>query len=352
MEPTEQQLKNRTNPPKEDPVINQIQSKLLQQSDLVSSSASNIEAKIGEAISGIQKGQEAGAARIESQFGREKAFQAEQFAQQKTSARESQRGFAVNTAAMRQLDERTEKSLRDLEQRKQELILAGESTAASQIAGLQVQSLQFQMQAQQQAFSNMLGIGQFQAGLKQLQIETQREARLQTAQELDATLAQAKFEFDKVTTLENQRQSQQRINIMQAELKLKQLEETGTAQPDPGFSSVDVQNSVGIGANALLETVSARKESGLITTQEEEEAATIDAYMQARRRFSTDQASDDALAKMFGLVFDDDGELGFITGPVSNEDVSLPGESKTFFNIFGEAIKYSFGDLSSLKKIQ
>jgi len=314
----------------QNPIMAEIQKQLLKTSGLVSSGASGIQQQIADAISSREKGLGASTKRIESQFNREIGFQSEQFAQKKTSIRESQRGFATNVAALQQLDQRTEKSLRDLEQRKQELILAGESAAAGQISNLQVQSLQFQQKAQQQAFSNLLGIGQFASGLQKMQIEVQREARIATSQELSNTLAKERFDFQKTMSLEDQRQSQQRINILNAELKIKQLQEGDSVQPDPGFSDVQTQNNIGIGANALLEAISGNKQAGLITTREEEEAATISAYMKARRRFSKPQASDDALASMFGLMFDNNKELMFISGPIDNSQVNLPGENNIF----------------------
>ena len=310
-----------------DPFLAELQKQLLGTSGLISSGQSQLQDSITEAIGGVQKGQEASTARIESQFGREREFQAGQFAQQRTAARESQRGFATNRAALQQMDERTEKSLRDLDQRKQELILAGESASAGRISELQFQALEFQQQAQQQAFNNLLGAGQLRTQQQQLQNQVKQEARLQSAQEIDAKLQQEMFDFQKITSLEDQRQQQQTINLRAAELKLKQVAEGIDVQPDPGFSSVSVQNQTGVQANTLLAGVQAKVDNGFFRTQEEEEAATIDAYMELRRVLSKEQVEDDALAQTFGLQFDEVGELGFIGGQIDDTDVPLPGEN-------------------------
>lgn len=160
----------------EDIFLKQIQDSLLAQSKLVSSTSSDIEESISGAISGIEKSREASAQRIESAFDRQ-IGEAEGVGERAlTSSREAQRGYATNTAALRQIREDTDKQVKDLEQRKQELILAGEAESASKIADLQFQALQFRQQAQQQVFSNILGMGQF-------GIQAQQEQRLARQQE-------------------------------------------------------------------------------------------------------------------------------------------------------------------------
>jgi len=114
-----------------------------------------------KAIAETQRAGEASRARIESQAGREIAFAEEQFGVQKTGLLEGGRGFARNNAAIAQLDARTEKSLKDMEQRKQELLLAGEESTARQVSQLMVQEMQFNQQATQQQFANLLGLGNF-----------------------------------------------------------------------------------------------------------------------------------------------------------------------------------------------
>lgn len=145
--------------------MSQLQSKLLGQSDIISSENTNLENKITEAISTVQKGATANAASITSQYDREKGYAQEAGQSQYTSALEAQRGFAQNTAGLKQLASDTDKQLKDLEMRKQELIMQGNATAAGKVADLQFQAIQFHQQAQQQVFSNLLGMANF--GLQQ-----------------------------------------------------------------------------------------------------------------------------------------------------------------------------------------
>lgn len=154
--------------------VTQLQEKLLGQSDLISSENTNLENKINEAISSVREGAKASTGAVESAYNREKGYAQERGATQFTRALEEQRGFATNTAALRQIQEDTNKELKDLEQRKQELILQGQAAAAGQISQLQLQAVQFRQQAQQQVFSNLLGMSNF-----GLQIQQQRQQEIQ-----------------------------------------------------------------------------------------------------------------------------------------------------------------------------
>ncbi len=166
----------------QDAFTTELQNKLLETSDLVSSGQTKLEERITESISGVQKSQEASAARIESEAGREIDFQREQFGQQRTTALESRRGFATNVAALQQLDERTSKSLRDLEQRKQELILQGESVAAGKIAELEFNAIQFEQTATQNVFNNLLSLSSQHLQGRQVGVAERTEDRLAASQ--------------------------------------------------------------------------------------------------------------------------------------------------------------------------
>lgn len=170
-----------------DTILSALQSKVMGDSGMVSSAQSNIDKSISAAISGIEKGKAATSERLESQFGREIAFTEESLKQERESLRE--RGsFGQATAALQQLDAKNEKTLRDLDQRKKELILLGESEAANQISQLQIQQLQFKQQAEQQAFANMFNVGQ-------LEIQAKAEDRLDKQFNQTYTLQKKQFEF-------------------------------------------------------------------------------------------------------------------------------------------------------------
>lgn len=156
-----------------DELLKQIQSQLLGNT-AVSSETDPLTESVQNAISGIGKGQEASAKRIESAAGRAAEELTTAGTQKLTAAQESQRGFATNTALIKSITADTEKSLKDLEQRKQELLLAGEADAAGKIAELQLKKIEFAENAKQRAFTNQLSL----AGLG-IQITAKEEAKKQ-----------------------------------------------------------------------------------------------------------------------------------------------------------------------------
>lgn len=171
--------------------LTQLQNKLLGQSDVISSESTQIESKINEAIKGIKEGTGAGSQAVESAYNRQIGYTQEAGGRALTAAEESQRGYAVNTAALKQIQETTDRQVNDLEQRKQELILQGQASAAGQISQLQLQALQFRQQAQQQVFQNLLsgaGIG--------LQLQQQQQQASQFQQSLGLQQRQVTMQED------------------------------------------------------------------------------------------------------------------------------------------------------------
>ena len=152
-----------------DSFMQAIQEKLLGQSGIISSTNSQLEDRLNTAISGIGTSAEKSNQAIESAYSRERAFQEGQGGLAIQNQLEGRSGFATQMIAFRNLVETTDKNLKDLEQRKNELILQNDSAAASKISELQFKALEFQQQAQQQTFSNLLGIANF--GLQQKQEE-------------------------------------------------------------------------------------------------------------------------------------------------------------------------------------
>lgn len=157
-------------------LITEISNQLLEQGNIASSQAGEIDQSIQNAIQGVQTSAEASNAAITSQYDREIAFQSGQGELAVQGQLDSRSGFATNMVALRNLVDLTDKNLNDLEQRKQELILQNNAQAAAQIAGLEFQALQYKQQATQQVFSNLLSFGQF-------ALSVQQEQRLQSAQD-------------------------------------------------------------------------------------------------------------------------------------------------------------------------
>jgi len=147
--------------PSNDSFLANLQGTLMKQSEAISSSQSEIEKSISDAIGSVQGGLEASTARIESQAQRAEKTLLDRGSQRVIGANEARRGFATSTGILKQIYQDTDEQLKDLDMRKQELILQGESAAASKIADLQLQQLQFKQQASQQVFNNLISMANF-----------------------------------------------------------------------------------------------------------------------------------------------------------------------------------------------
>jgi hypothetical protein len=313
-----------------------LEERLLGAVDGISSSSSAIDSTISNAIEAQKQSQVAGASRIETDYAYEKDFLQGKSQAKINTAQESRRGFATQFAALRNLTDSTAKDLRDLEGRRQDALLANDSTAAENIAKLQMEKLDYEQKAKQAYFDNLLGLADYSAkrsdeafnrnmSIKEYDLAITKDAREASYDEWKKTYETQKFEFEKATTLAEQQMNQVRTNIMLRELKLKEAEQ-GSLAPDPGFATVSIQNSIGAAANTKLTQIQAQIASGAIKENSpEHEAATVKAYMELRREASTSQAADDAIARTLGLTISDSKELGMISA--ANPDTQLPGDS-------------------------
>lgn len=149
--------------------FNALTSRLMDQGGIISSTASNLEGNIQNAIGGIRESANLSNQRIESQYGRERGYMMEDANNSQISGRAAGSGGLMNIAALRELTSTTDKNLNDLAQRKEELILQNNSEAAGKIAELEIKTLEFRMNAQQKVFDNLLGLGNFGTSVAQEQ---------------------------------------------------------------------------------------------------------------------------------------------------------------------------------------
>jgi len=171
-------------------LLNKLIEKAFSDSDIVSSATTGTEQAINDAKASTIAAQEAGASKIESQFDSKIEDIEESGAKSMTSAREAQRGFGTNMAALKQLQDSTDKQVKDYEEMKQEALLSNNTQYASQLSSLQLQALEYKQEAQQQSFSNMMQI----IGLG-VQVQSEERAANQFTQNL--TLQRDQIESSK-----------------------------------------------------------------------------------------------------------------------------------------------------------
>lgn len=225
-----------------------IQDKLLGQSGIVSSTNSNLEKKLQEAIAGIGTATEKSSQGIESAYARERGYMESQASNAIQGQLEGRSGFATQMVAFRNLVETTDKSLKDLEMRKNELILANDAAGASKIADMQFKALEFKQQAEQQTFSNLLGMANF-------GIQNEQEKRLAKAQTFQENKAMSDIALqygidmkpgDTIDTITSKamvfasEEQKARLAKMQAEIKYTNAQTAKVLNGDKDASSVKI----------------------------------------------------------------------------------------------------------------
>lgn len=170
-------------------LIQSITDRLLKSDAVTSANTAEIDKRIKSAISGIESSNQFNTERIDSQYDRliNRAEQQGQFAT--GQALEGRRGFATNIVGLRELVRTTDENIKDLQQRREELVLSGNAEAAQQIANLELQQLQFKQEAQQRTFSNLLGLGN-------LAVSVQQNERLQEQQDFSQMIERVGFLAD------------------------------------------------------------------------------------------------------------------------------------------------------------
>lgn len=139
----------------------ELQKRMLGQADAINSSSTRIEGKINEAIGGLKSATNSERQRIESEYGRNMGYAADNAQTRFGAYAEEQSGFATMMGGFRELVKTTDKEMKDMEQRKQEAILMNDANGASKIAELQLKSLEFQEASKQKVFENLLSMSNF-----------------------------------------------------------------------------------------------------------------------------------------------------------------------------------------------
>lgn len=235
-----------------------------QASGISSSASSNLQASINNAISGTQTAGELSRRSLMSERDREVAFARNRQGAEITGALEGRTGYGTQRIALRELAETTEKEVKDLRQRYDELILQGDAATAQRVAELQVQKLEF-LQAQEQNFySNMIGVANLQQeALSQAQQNEQfYQAQQQADRQFRQSMQQSKYEFEQNYGLELERidlQQQQielqrqrnQISAAEYQLKRDELNNEKTLTNLEALVTQDIKNKVASGEFTL-----------------------------------------------------------------------------------------------------
>jgi len=319
------------------------------QADIGSISSSNetIDSGINAAIASQRESAKANEDRLMSAGERESGYLLNKLQNERTSMLEAGRGGAVGSYALLQVDKEIDKSLKDLDMRKNELILQGNAAAAAKISDLQVQQLTLKADAQQRHFTNLLGLGGYQENVNQRLSQEKQQARQMTMDQLRYNIdlrQQAAYEKKSEFEMIN---DTARLNIQRAELKISQARESREAKldnvpADPGWASSAIQVKIMGEIAPQLYAISAQLKEGAIS---EDEARAQRALLYAKQRgvYPRGAVTDDALTEaIFGIPSVEDqyqqelSELN-IPGAYGGQAAGTgrPGFLENLSNIFG-----------------
>lgn len=193
-----------------------------------SSSSSNLKSEIEKAIIGTEQAGEMTRERLLSEKGREVSFARGQASDTYNEALEGRKGYGTQVSALRKLTETTEKSVRDLDQRYQEAILANDAATAKTISDLRIKKLEFQQQQEESFYSNLFALGNLQ---EQALNRAQQNEQFWIKKEQDdkqfvIELTNSKYEFEKTMGLQLQELSlkEQQLDIDRSRLNLSYQE--------------------------------------------------------------------------------------------------------------------------------
>lgn len=160
-------------------VSDALREELLGSEDILSSEANEFETTVSGIESDLREGREKTEAGIKAGAERARIDVRETGERTLTRGRETARGLgpASTFALIDRIETSTDKSLRDLDLREQEALAAGQTEFANSLAQLKLQSIQFKMQSQANAYNRLFQLGT-------LEMSEAQEERLKQSEEL------------------------------------------------------------------------------------------------------------------------------------------------------------------------
>ena len=157
-------------------------------------------------------------------------------------ARQRGVGFATTQARLEEFDEQTQKTLKDLSDRKKEALRNNDTAAVSKLADLELKEIEFNQQARQQSITNMLNAAGF--GLQMQQADRaeyfnkkqeERAVAQQVMAESQFNLQKAQFDYNKIMSNKQFSLDERQVAIAEGNLKMAQ-EKAGLATATANYN--------------------------------------------------------------------------------------------------------------------
>jgi len=155
-------------------VLDVLTKKMLGDGGAVSSADTGIDKFLRETKASAEALRESSASRIEMEAEEQAGLISKAGEQRLTSAQERRGAMGFNPAALKAIQDSTKQQLADLDKRKDQALLENNTALHDKYTNLQLKAYEFQQKAEQQQFSNMLGIGRLVADIgKEERMESQ-----------------------------------------------------------------------------------------------------------------------------------------------------------------------------------
>jgi hypothetical protein len=365
-----------------DTFLQESQAKLAGAAQIVSSVDEDTLKGFDTAISTTRQAGQAAGQRLESEFGREIGYTRQAGERALGTAVESERGFATSRAAMMRLDNEIEKSVKDLEQRKQEALLSNDAATAQRVTDLQIQKLEYQDRKKQQYFDNLiqstsmsLNVAQMQQNMRQFQIQTQQQERRLSMEEYQFALSQPMPSFDELSQMSDEEMRENFIAFRMGERagftteQIKQNMLAAAQMQDLDMEQASLQRQL-LRAQ-IQETYASMKDydtndpptlEGYYSYEKQLEVSerirqlrdtgTTDPalmYKDLRQLFGPNEVSDEALQRTLGVVTPGAEDIQQMNQQANGErPASVKGGAANFFSTLGAlAIYPSYGPITN-----
>lgn len=229
-------------------LVEMLTKRLTEQGKGISSSANtSLQDSINAAIANTELAGSLTTQRLQSERERELGFAQDRASATITGALESGSGYARQMMALKEMTETTEKSVRDLDKRYQESILAGDAATAQRIADLQIKKLELQQEAETQYMDNLFKAVSLEMQEKQFNLSYGQEAEKLS---LDRLASDRGYEMDKIRLAQDKELSEDELAFKYAsmaqdrELTLQQIAATLAGKKVTGANATNVTSYI------------------------------------------------------------------------------------------------------------
>jgi hypothetical protein len=291
----------------------------------ISSSQSEVDQYINQAIETQNKFRESVRTAAEQQFNRESDYTLQKLDAERTALLESGRGNAQQYYVMQLLEKETEKSLRDLESRKLEAIASGDAKAYEVISNLQLKQLELRQNARQKYFENLVSMAGMESKKSDMYSSMLSNIRQMNTDRLNYEIENYKARISEANTIADAMVNEAHLRIAARELALRERENSSlNLLPSPGWATFELQDRAGGILNDSYSKIAERLKSGEydsmavqlgLSSPEQVAFLELEDAAKSMERQVGPNATPRAIREMLGGVYADSGEfIGYRVG--------------------------------------